>query len=415
MNKIRSLKAFACATAMAAAGGTALAQEGKKEQAASPPAPVVLPRPATDLGVFVVNNCPISQKGGGQEGLLAVLGGILLPLAKSIIQPAVEAGVDFVARKLDERALELNASATARSNGLFFEEKIVNETPGVGQGFGCIIVTRAKFGTSSPQWASLLSKAQNAKGWSEQDLKKINDKLLSLAEKDDPFKKNVQLAEVPEFYAEFPLEVVMTNAALVDNPEPKPEAKPAEGKNPKERKPQQAQPTVTGRTLRIPTNFSLRPELVDYRLRGTKRGDGAKQIVIDLSIDAEIVTAEGETKKTIFAHTYDIGPMNPGERKNLPQYSAPLAAAPSPAIVTKPFVSKSASGALESRTVAHTHLVPFVVTATVKEIEKGGDFEKAIADSLRANKDKIVAPVLTLTEEQLKKAFGIKEEEPAKK
>lgn len=396
----RRLNAAVCLSLFMSASAAPFAYAQEKEGEA--PAPVVLPRPAKDTAVFILDRCPISKQGGAQEGFFAALGALLLPLAKSIIKPVVETGIDLIARKLDQRALDMNASATGRSNGQFFEERLVNNDRKIAPSFGCVAVIRGDFisDNQSENVDAILRSAGAGKpgAWTAENIADVNTALFALSRKDEPFARRVQISSVPEFYAEFPLEIVMADAAVVE----------AEPDGDKKGGAQRA--VRSSGDLRVPTNFSLRPELVDYRVRGTKIGKAGKQIVIDLSIEGVVATAEGEQKATLFSHTYDIGQMAPGDRKRLPHYDAPLAPAPSPAVVTKQYVAEGRTGALEGQTVAVTHLVPFAATVTVRELEKGGDFEKAIAQSLRDNKESIVTPILALSEEQLKKALGVKDE-----
>lgn len=386
-------------TGVLSAQPSAFAQKGETQ----PSTAVVLPLPETPTAVFASQQCPLTDDNPDPvEAFPALLAPLLIPIAKAIVQPIIETGVDVVAQKLEKRALELNSSATARANGSFYSKSGTS----IDTGFNCIVVLRAqisednldgkyivgdKIEPKNKDREKKLKKERVAEkgNWEAGEIDKINSALAELQTLEKDLARTFFINSPPEFYLELKLSVVKEAVTVMKDGVEVKASKPPE----------------------IPTRFSLRPVELRFRKKGSKRGDGEKQLLLDLEIEGEVADDNKITKKVLYSHTYDFGKLQPGDNAILAHYTAPVSPVPIPSRITQSFVIQADGRGLEETSISRLNLVPFVVTATVREIEDGGDFEKAIASSLKAKKDDIVKPFVTLTEEQIKKAFGVEEKD----
>lgn len=392
------------AVALSALAMVEVARAAEAPARAAPP----LPTPETPTGVFALADCPLSTSGARNVEAFPLVGALLLPLFQAVIKPVIGAGVDAIANAIEQRALERSASATARAAGEFYRDAGTQSgTLRFKPSLGCIVVVRAAFTFDDRQGdgaliaGSVRAPKTNADGlglepsWTAANIDKINKALRSLSRDDArPRPRSVAIASAPELYAEFPIVMETATAELVREAE-----KSKDGATPAPRPPEKSV---------IPVRFALVPSHFDYRVKGPRRGDEAKQVAIEISIAASVSGKDEPIR--IYNHLYDFGARRPGDVRAMPQYEAPWETTPLPHLV-----KVSAPRSEQTGTVAanynYVSFVPFVVTAIVTERGDPGDLERAIAQSIRADKDDIAAPFIKLTDDQFKTVFGMKPED----
>jgi len=381
-------------------------------QAAADTDTPILPTPKTPTAVFALSECPLTPKaaGDGREAFGALAAGLLIPLAEAIIKPVAEAGVNFIAKKLEKRALALSASSTSNAHGVFYKFIPGNENqgafPSIGVNLGCVVIIRADFGAQSALFSveSTSKKAQSdsnaivvsdSSGWSVDDLTRVNTVLTELKSVSTYPKRFVQLRSVPEVYLEFKVDTIWTQAQrLSKNADD--ETVIDENSKPEE----------------IATSFGLQPTVFRYRVPGPERSRNEKSVMVNLNISAGVVENNAIENKLVYSHAYNLGKFKAGDtREVLSHVVAPLQQVPLPSRLEQSSLVSDASGNLDIVKTSSINFVPLTIQATVSELESGGDLERAIANSLRENRDNIVTPVLTLTREQLERALGVEEDD----
>jgi hypothetical protein len=279
--------------------------------------------------------CPTSQNIWINPAAPTTEGGFLLPLIAPLVGTAIEKVVSFSADWMKKYQDELSATSTAHDVSTMY---LVRDDGKIGARNGCLVFVRAELGTQA-EFEKRVQAGEIGKDalWTTSRLSLLRDGWANerSSEESDARRGRIAVVGTPLAYAEFAIRYNSTSDA---------------------------------------NQFTLRPVFLDYRATAAQReGTGSKDILFTVTFDRN-----GQDNSTVTFAKFELAiPKTPvgarynsevladiiGRPQNLPTYEAPDKKIP--------------------------NLVPAYVTISMLELEKAGDLERIVAETVDENKNKL--------------------------
>jgi hypothetical protein len=382
MHKDRPLS-IALALVLAVSAGCA--SIGQKTTTASNQEPKI-PKSETPGLVAFTDLCPIQHPGDYKEAVPVIVGALAIAAVTTFVPVVFDLVVGAASDALERRAEALSASTTAKGAAEIWK---IQGGGDIRPAIRCLVFIRGVFTQASEQ-ASEEENENDYKGvdpnvWDAAATKNVNS---TLSRGD----VTARLKGVPEMYAEFPIRYPTVSI-------PAQTLKNAEGKDLLDEK---KVPVKLSKATSLPVAMEIGPPLVVYVKPGPRREKPEEQLVLALTLTADMMNQNKREEVTLVDRPFDLEKLRWPVRVPRERYVTwqPIRfRLPSPFPEKVEVLSETGANGYASA----LNLVRLTGTAVLTETQEGGDIERAVAKAARENRAKFSDPVVKFLEDLIKK------------